>query len=117
MPSRVFSAVAAESRKKRGYSGDLHIRVDDLVQQWLDTENGRRQIATGSSEENFNDDIEECTDYVKDQYAARYGKNAFGVPIIGFLFWPLIGGVISWLVQRTLDRMFPNADGLGRAAE
>lgn len=115
MPSRVFSAVAAESRKKRGYSGDLHIRVDDLVLQWLDTENGRRQIATGSSEKDFNSDIEECTEYVTAQYADRYGRNAFGVPIVGFLLWPLICGVISWIVQRTLDRMFPNADGLGRS--
>lgn len=109
MPSEVFSAVAAESQNRRGYSGDLHIRVDKLIQEWLDDENGRRQIATGSSEANFRDDIGDCTEYVREEYAARYGKNAFGVPVIGFLFWPIIGGIISWLVQRTLDRMFPRA--------
>lgn len=111
MPSEVFKAVAAESSRRKGYSGDLHLAVDDLVQEWLDGDrNGRRVIASGTTEQNFTDDVEECTAFVKAKYKAAYGN-----PIFVFLMWPFIGGLISWLVQRTLDRMFPNSDGTRRA--
>lgn len=105
MPSRVFRDVAAESSGRKGYSGDLHLAVDDLVQEWLDGErNGRRVIACGTTDEHFADDVQECTEFVKAKYKAAYGN-----PILTFLLWPFIGGVISWLVQRTLDRLFDRA--------
>lgn len=107
MPSEVFSAVAAESRGRRWYSDALHSRVDGLVQEWLDTRNGRRQICTSATEAHFQGHVTDCTEYVQQMYADRYGMNACGIPVIGVLLWPIIGGLISWLVQRTLDRMFP----------
>jgi hypothetical protein len=111
LPSRVFSDVARDAQRSRhrmAYSGDLHVRVDALVQEWLDGEHdGRRVIAYGKTEDHFRDDCLDCAEFVREEYKARYGRNAFGVPVIGWLCWPLVSALIGWIVQRTLDRMFP----------
>lgn len=40
----------------------------------------------------------------------RYGF--FFVPIVGWLFWQILGGVISWAVQRLLSYWFPKKQAL-----
>lgn len=112
MPSNVFSAVAAESADHANYSPELHERVDSLVAEWLQSAEGSG-ISFASSADAFEGEVGDCTDFVKDAYLERFGSEhkAFGIPIVGFVLMSILGGIISWLVQRTLDRKFPRETG------
>lgn len=110
-PHDVFAAVWRESRGRRNYSPDLHNRVDMLVHEWLHTDGGSN-IPYAAGNAAFSAEVKECTKFVKDQYVARFGgehTGPFGMPIVGFVLMTILGGIISWLVQRTLDRMFQRA--------
>ncbi len=115
-PRDVFSSVADESRGRRGYSDDLHERVDHLVNEYLGLPQGA-SIPYAASNRAFSAEVESCTDWVKREYKARYGADdaanigPFGCPVTILMF--IIGGLISWLVGRTLDHMFPRGAGDG----
>lgn len=113
MPSKAFGAVASEGRGRRGYSDDLHQRIDNLVQEWLQIPEGGN-IPFAVSANAFSAEVQDCDDWVRQEYLARYGEDhrgPFGCVVPGFILMALIGGIISWLVQRTLDRMFPRSTG------
>jgi hypothetical protein len=110
--SDVFSAVAAESADQANYSPELHERVDALVEEWLQAPE-RSNTPFGSSDGGFEGDANNCTEFVKAAYEERFADQhpGFGVPLVGFVLMSILGGIISWLVQRTLDRKFPRAPG------
>lgn len=110
--SDVFSAVAAESAGRNNYSPELHERVDALVEEWLRAPE-RAGVPFASSDGGFEGDARNCSDFVKAAYEERFANQhpGFGVPIVGFVLMSILGGIISWLVQRTLERRFPRAPG------
>lgn len=89
MKSPVYNRVAAAAKGQRGYTEVIHGRVDALVQEWIASD------AVSKSEE-------PCGEYVERRYQALYG-----VPVIGFILWPVISALIQWLVKRTLDELYP----------
>ena len=99
--SPVFNRVSAAACNRRGYNSDLHERVDNLIQEWVENTGS---IGYAVSENAYQKEVESCQEYVAREYRQRYG-----LPIIGILFWPIIYGIISWIVQRTLDWWFPRA--------
>lgn len=110
MSREVFDAVAADSAARRGYSRELHERVDTLIEEWL-SGNGGRTAPAGAN--GFEEQVRECRAWVSTRY-----REEFGIPVIGWLLWPMISGLISWLVRRTLERMFPRgSDGAGLSAQ
>lgn len=108
MSREVFDAVAADSAARRGYSRELHERVDTLIEEWL-SRNGGRTVRYGASD--FDQQVQECSAWASAEYHRR-----FGIPVIGWLLWPVISGLINWLVRRTLERMFPRG-GAGLSAQ
>lgn len=100
MNREIFQSVANESAGRRGYSHELHVRVCELAEDWL-SRNGSPAAAGG--EHGFDEDVQQCSAWVCAQY-----QHEFGIPVIGWLLWPVISGLINWLVQRTLARMFPS---------
>ena len=98
----VFHRVAAEAGSRRGYSDELHDRVDALVNEWLNLPEGKG-VAFAKTEEAFAGEVKDCEDYVIESYRQQYGV---GLPVIGFLMWPIMCGIITWIVHRTLDAMF-----------
>lgn len=110
MPTPVYAAVAAESRGRSRYRDDLHQRVDGLVQEWLNTPRGGN-IPFAAGDREFAAEASECDEWVKQEYRYRYGQQdaqavgPFGCPV--FILMAILGGIISWLVGRTLDKMFP----------
>lgn len=105
MPHDVFSSVATESRDRRGYDPILHHRVHSLVDRWL-ASHGEAAIPYGADDTAREQEIAACTEWVISEY-----RECYGVPLVGFLLWPVFSGIISWLVQRTLERMFPRGTG------
>lgn len=110
--SDVFSAVAAESAGRDQYSPELHQRVDALVEEWLQAPE-RSKAPFGSSDGGVEGDVNNCSEFVKAAYEERFGDQhpGYGVPLIGFVLMSILGGIISWLVQRTLERRFPRGPG------
>ena len=110
MRLEVFEAVAADSAGRRGYSRELHERIDLLIEEWL-SRGGGPDVRSGASD--FNQQVQECSAWVSTRY-----RQEFGIPVIGWLLWPVISGLINWLVRRTLERMFPRgSDGAGLSAQ
>lgn len=91
MKSPAYERVAAEASGHPGYSAELHGQIDGLVQEYC------QSFGAVDSDEQRN----ACREWCTAQYEQRYG---FG-PLI--LFWPIIAGIIEWLVGRTLDWWFP----------
>lgn len=113
MRSKVFSAVAAEGAScPGGYKPLMHERVDGLVQEWIEQTGG---YAYGGKDA-LAQSIERCTEWCKEQYVARYRTEkdhmACGfIPLLPFILLAMIGGAISWYVQRTLSGWFPLHEG------
>lgn len=107
MRDDVFRAVAAEGERRKGYDALLHHRVHSLIEEWLRRPEGSNiaYAATGPADASFDAEVRDCTAWVRREYRATYGT-----PVIGFLLWPLIGGIVSWIVQRTLNRLYPAAN-------
>lgn len=106
MPTPVYQAVASESRGRSRYSDDLHERIDNLVEEWLERPEGS-SIPYAASNRAFSAEVEGCDTWVRREYAARYAADdrPFGCPV--FIIMAILSGIISWIVMRTLDRMFP----------
>ncbi len=113
MPNSVYAAVAAESCSRMGYSDLRHQRVAELVNQWIDSTEAWR-TGYDASEQDYKRQRKECKRWVKQQYKAKYGaeeSQAYGCPV--FIVIAILSGIISWIVQRTLDRMFARNVGAG----
>lgn len=96
--SAVYNRVAASAAGRRGYSDELHGRVDNLVQEFL---NGTGRNVVGIWPERRR----RCDEFVRDRY-----WNSYGNPLL-FLMWPVVSALISWLVQKTLDELFCGQGG------
>lgn len=114
MPTAAFSAVSDESRGRDRYSADLHERIDSLVQEWLELPQGEN-IAFAAGNRAFGAEVKACDTWVRSEYVARYGDEhrigPFGCP--AFILIAVLSGIISWLVQRTLDHLYPRAGADG----
>ena len=109
MRSEVFNAVAAQGADcPGGYNTAMHERVDELVLEWIDTTGGYAYGGTDSLQKS----IDRCDKWCRAEYCARYSREpehmACGfIPLLPFLLLAIIGGAISWYVQRTLNRWYP----------
>jgi hypothetical protein len=107
MHEAVFRAVACESQGRRGCTPTLHRRVHELVVRWLESPAGA-QIPFANTADAFETQVRNCSRWVTSTY-----RSSFGVPLLGLLLWPILSGIISWLVQRTLEQLFPCAERQG----
>lgn len=98
----VFNEVWEESSNRKGYSVKVHRRVDDLVSVWLISPRGASMARSGTQEE-FESQVAECDKFVQRQY-----KQVF----VLFFLWPVISGLISWLVQRIMVRLYGDMYGV-----
>lgn len=84
--------------------------MSPLIDEWLAEHRGSQfalSASQGASDDEFSDGVDDCAEYVQERYKQKYGI----FPIIGFLFVPVIYGIISWIVQRTLNHLFNRPDG------
>lgn len=106
MRSKVFNAVAGEECPY-GYDAAMHERVDVLVQEWIQLTGG---YAYGGKD-SLQDSIKRCRKWCQREYYNRYRNEpehqVYGFGLTFFLLIAIIGGAISWYVQRTLDRWYP----------
>ena len=100
MPTPVFEAVAAQATGQRGYARRTHARVDGLVAEWIAA---RQRTGLGEA---CSTGWTACEHWVTTEYHRRYG-----IPLLGFLLWPVIDALISWLVQRTLTELALRKNG------
>lgn len=103
----VYAAVANESSGVRCYTEQRHERVHELVEEWTGTSEAT-SFGYGGDERSAKARRKACRKWVRQQYSERYGAEeaqAYGCPV--FIVIAILSGLISWLVQRTLDWMYP----------
>lgn len=96
-----FGAIYGEAHDKRGFSHSRYQKAADVFSRWMDDPRNGGTVAR----------IRYGSQAARKQAVGEMVRAYYGVPVLGWFLWTVLGSFVSWLFQRWLDELYPRGMG------